>query len=546
MQQPIPGAGPRADRLVRALILITGLCATLVFSSCCLHPVPVTDPLPKVVIDAHTHLFNAHYLPIRGICLANGVPLAAADVLEIIILALTGDSHLGERAAQFETGSVTGRNATAHVRRAKQAATLSRAEVLTELIRPLNLATLQSRLTARHRATLRAFIGRPDALVEPGPDLTAEEIALALERARVFADRHAAVEARGLADLGGYLRFFSIVTSSERDQFGALAATYPAVNLFVDHMMDLQKTYGDDEPTFPFPLQVTKMKALQNENPGRILTFGAFDPFRRADALPAAQHAYEQGVVGFKFYPPDGYRPAGNVIPSITLEGTDQWHGRYDGITGGDLDQWNEAFFLFCIAHDLPIFIHCTPDGFESVKGYGLLMADPKFWKPVLEQERFRKLRLCFGHAGGTGLWFNGDAASAGFGQTVIELCETYDNVYCDAGYWEDVLTDAGVATLQQRLATLFAGHPGLGKKIVYGTDWFMVSQVDNYGAYLARMAQVFAAPSLVIYRDGFFAGNAARYLKLDQLAKDTRLDEGVRAKLAELVQKLPAGWNQP
>ncbi len=47
--------------------------ATLALSSCCSQAVKVRDPLPKVVIDAHAHVFNAFYLPIREICVSFAV-----------------------------------------------------------------------------------------------------------------------------------------------------------------------------------------------------------------------------------------------------------------------------------------------------------------------------------------------------------------------------------------------------------------------------------------------------------------------------------------
>jgi hypothetical protein len=70
-----------------------------------------------------------------------------------------------------------------------------------------------------------------------------------------------------------------------------------------------------------------------------------------------------------------------------------------------------------------------------------------------------------------------------------------------------------------------------------------MVTQEGNFAEYLARMARVFATPELAPYRDGFFSGNAARFLKLDELADDPRLPASSRSELAALVAKLPAGW---
>ena len=519
---------------------------SLLLASCGTQPVPVTSPLPAVVIDAHSHVFNAHYLPVRAICLSRGLSPDVAEAIEIVVLSLTDDSHLAEPALLSERGEAVDVLALRNLKRSVETMIRARTDVLAEVFTPARVAVIRAKLSPKQRHALLEFIGRPTVAAMADPLVTAEDLARALEKAGILSDRHGAGPALAANGISGYLRFLGVVISSERVQLKSLSRTFPKVDLFVAHMMDLENTY-DQQPTFPFALQVRKLMALQAENPKTLLMFGAFDPFRREAALPMAEAAYAEGVAGFKFYPPDGYRPAENFIPLLSLPDTNpaQWHHRYDNLTGADLDRWNKAFFDFCLLHDAPIFLHCTPMGFESVTGYGRIMADPQYWKSILQDPAYARLRVCFGHAGGTGLWFGGDPVSTAFGAEVVRWCETYDNVYCDAGFWETLLTDDGVTKLRGNLTDLFAAHPKLARKLVYGTDWFMVTQEEKFPEYLARMARVFDTPALAPYRDGFFSGNEARFLKLDELAQDPRLPAPTRARLASLVAQLPAGWKK-
>lgn len=57
-------------------------------------------------------------------------------------------------------------------------------------------------------------------------------------------------------------------------------------------------------------------------------------------------------------------------------------------------------FFDWCVQKNVPIFVHCTPEGFQTSKKLGL-NAHPKYWREILKERRWNKLRLCFGHAGG-------------------------------------------------------------------------------------------------------------------------------------------------
>ena len=519
---------------VLSLVLLAGCCTT---------SVTIPNP-PPVIIDIHTHLFNARYVPLREIAVSRGVPPLVAAVLAKLLLGICGDSRLAEPDAQSISLDFVTAEAGLLARRNAKAASSARAAVVREVFQPHDFRNILTtaeidQLRAYFRGQLKMRIKRT-----PATELSWDEIAEALEIIGILADQHGGkVQQMGLP-LEGYLRFIGTMLTSERGIAEALHRTYPSVDLFVHHMMDLEHSYGQP-PLFPFSRQIDKMLALDSANNGRSLMFAAFDPFRREQALPLAQHAYSLGAAGFKFYPPCGYRPANNTnFPPIDLDGTvkEQWNSRYAGITPDQINGWNEGFFGFCESNNIPIFVHCTPNGFESVAGYGALMADPKHWRPVLRKHP--TLRLCFGHSGGEGGWFDakGDGnLGTNYSAEVVRLCVESPNVYCEVAYLDPILTDTGMKRFQTNLVHVLRQHPSLSKKLMYGTDWHMLTQEDKHPYYLRQFNTVFDHPELVAMKADFFAGNAARYLRLRDLANDQRLNAALRQNLVEILSRLDA-----
>jgi predicted TIM-barrel fold metal-dependent hydrolase len=198
------------------------------------------------------------------------------------------------------------------------------------------------------------------------------------------------------------------------------------IGLVASHMMDLAPTYDqkeDRDTLFDFRTQqIPAMQSQQSAANGRMLYFVAYNPFRDhwkrdpaagpGQALAIVKKAYEsQGAFGVKIYPPSGYKPTANKIPgrpfSIAPQPHRQWRARYAPkgikITGEQLDARLDALYQWCSDNQVPIFTHCGQDEVQARKGYGKL-ANPSGWKPVLE--KFPKLRLCLGHAGGGGEWY--------------------------------------------------------------------------------------------------------------------------------------------
>jgi len=381
-----------------------------------------------------------------------------------------------------------------------------------------------------------------------------------------------------------------------------LKGDVPQVDLIIQHMMAMNSAMN--QPPGPVLAglqrprlidtteQAERMAQIQTKTQGKAAYFVAWDPFvskneaatnaarwrlglkaqgTLPEALRRVEHALKnEGAMGVKFYPPMGYRPTGNGCdfgsgdrgpfdskPAWPLDRKakrDAWAARYVGNPGWNaaaLDALNDLLFEFCACHGIPLFTHCNDGEMAASGGYGRF-AHPRAWRTVLEKHR--DLRICFGHAGGNAFWF--ETAPAGkkngsnheWGKLVLELCRCFPNAFCEIGIHSEIVDPGFAARFAVKVDDLLAreaqadGWP-LSQKIMYGTDWPMPiheTTVDYLRSYLEVWE---ASPLLRQHKQAFFAGNAARYLRLadhvaGQLTFGPRGES--RARFSGLLKRLP------
>lgn len=524
-------------------------CLSLVLASvsyAALEPNKPGQP-PLCVIDMHTHLFNARDLPLRGILASRAhIPPPVARAIEKVLWAWTtpAPSPLSPLSALDDVDTKAGMASDPEtgIRFPEPRLVMSNSDrnILKEYVGDDGLSPLTKIEESVSIEGQRKMEDRDVALV-----------AKALSKAG-FVSEHSSTEAKTfglLGDLGGYVDFVRVITRSHGSASKFMRQErYPEVDLFVHHMMDLERAHGST-PDVLFPDQITNMRRLDSRARGALLHFVAFDPFRDQYALGIVKRGYDEGAVGVKFYPPSGYRPVQNSIPDRTTQSgrAARWDSRYKNLTNRQLDGVCREFFEYAVRTQLPVFTHCTSHGFEAEPGYGK-NADPRYWEALLSTPEFRELRLCFGHSGGEGYWFrkDGDAApdeDENYGELVVELCLKYPNVYCEIGYLERILRPAGREKLKARLSSLLgkkspAGDWVFGDKIMYGTDWFMIEQVPGREKYLDAADALMKEIDGGKWRRKFFAGNAVKYLRLKELAEDSRFSDEQRTRWREIVQQ--------
>jgi predicted TIM-barrel fold metal-dependent hydrolase len=514
---------------------------------------PAVDGGPPVpVIDMHTHVFNARDLPMFGVLHSRrepvSVPAVVAKILKEVMIAWTPVDDLDD--AMPEPNRLTRDELPAVSLRKKADAS-------------------QRRLSDAERKDLAKFVKRPGLAQREGVaplELDYNDfslVALALAQANfppgeTEQDQPALQVDRLL--LPGFLDLLDIMTDgNQRIAWRLINHEYPKADLFVHHMMDMEKGYGE-LPARLFDEQMQRMAKLNARFDGKLLHFVAFDPFRRQDALETVKRGVALGGVGVKFYPPTGYRAANNKRPNRPIFASAyrkaRWDSRYKGLTNERLDAINEEFFQYCASNQVPIFTHCTPKGFEADKNYGR-MADPSYWATVLA--RHPSLRLCFGHAGGEAYWFADSTkavkkktqAARAFGTNVVDLCLRYTNVFCEVGFLDPVLDPDQMELLRNRLGSVVnlpspTGPWRFGDKIMYGTDWHMMHAVSGHREYLARFHELFATPELAMWHRKFFSGNAVVFLGLAGLGNDVRFPARDRQYWQQLVPRTTVNGQLP
>lgn len=505
--------------------------------------------LPNRVLDLHTHAFNARYLPLESI-IADAMKMNSsllANGVAKLLYRITGSSfednermqverrersksedeyyldvlweiteHELLQTTQLQSALLDERSKSSNVLVRDQAALLS--SDLLEIIE--ELASIDYSKEA-------AGIDLAEFLEEPTPreQLARESVSDLLKHAKRVVKKafwfvKKLMDPKAWGKLENYLEFFVGMLYSEKGMMKRLFDSYGSGMgpLQISHnMMDMQYGYPSEKPPYyPFhPVQVQRMQDLQREYPGKVFGLSAFDP-RREHWKKHADESLRKGLLGFKFYPSMGYKPSGNVVD----EKNKDWVPNI------------AEFFQFCVQHDCPIFMHCTPEGFQNRKKLGK-NADPHHWDPVLSEAALSNLRLCFGHAGGgiyeeddkllsAGWLANNDAEwndPGNYARKVVELCVTYPNVYCELGYILELFESKGRETFMLNLkrAANTAGNYNFMKKVAYGTDWHMPQIVDRTREYYNRFLEIFNEFEDGRYIDDFFWRNGYRYLKLGE-----------------------------
>lgn len=512
---------------------------------------------PELVVDIHTHLFNARFLPLKGVLESKGVPGWLAVPARTLFNLLTGKADFivdpGERFEAFVAATdqmdQLG-DALAQVVAAEMAARTTAGDLISFETGSLeeSTASLSALRTDDLYTVLEEIEGLYYAFSRKPPDLQARQLADVRkvvaglsERAEIaeverlgfmkewlynrfrkslrwlLKQLKAKIRSDAIAPAADYVKFILLMLSSEAALCDTLLNGYRPeqnVNLVVHLMMDMQKAFSNEQPYYPFyKTQIKRMADVVNSSHGRVTGFVAFDP-RRSDGLKIVKYGLRRGNCGVKIYPPLGYLPFGNTIEE---------RARF------------EQLYRHCQQERIPILAHCSPVGFEARKGDGV-RSDPDGWVEVLET--FPDLLLAYGHAGGRAVknvdpatgknayypgWYaknDGEWNSRrNFARKVVEHCWKYPNVYCDFSYFIDMLDDKDKARrFKQRFIAAYQDQNHdhrFADKAMYGSDWPMPRMSRRQGEYLDFMIDLFKDPALKPHKAKFFYKNAQRFLNL-------------------------------
>ncbi len=256
---------------------------------------------------------------------------------------------------------------------------------------------------------------------------------------------------------------------------------------------------GENQKTFSkWEMQLAQTIEALKLNPLRLIGMYHYDPRRwnyPRNEKPTSN--YQKGpwdypfneiisasgkglFIGFKIYPPLGYRPLDPRLPYL-----------HDKLKDGD------SFYNRCECEGIPILVHCSPGGMSTHEMKLYMQYDGKDKNPAIDEEipeetrkrlftpegyfwtnyvhprawrevliRFPNLRLCLAHFGGDE-WERG--LESDWITEIISLTEEYTNVYTDFSCWD---LENAKESFAQVLWNKQYSH--LKNKILFGTDWYM------------------------------------------------------------------------
>ena len=310
-----------------------------------------------------------------------------------------------------------------------------------------------------------------------------------------------------------------------------LAQMFPTVSLFTPALVDYD-AWSDDRP--PTPLwqqvliqeQIARLAAVGRVGrPGaHIHPFVAYDPRRQAEApaptggggpspastaIDLVRYAVTTGgFLGVKLYPPVGFAPFENVTLQPQLP------------FAAALDAALVLLYELCEAQEVPILTHASA---SNVYGLGFeRLVTPARWAPVLQ--RFPGLRLDLGHFGGELRAWTDEA---------VALVDAHPNVYADLSNSPLVYDDAFAARLRALLPELFAKHPRLKRRLMYGSDWWLSGLDPAATAAVERFRLVLSAVLTPDELADVMGRNALRFLGF--------LDEQNRPRSGAAARRLRA-----
>ncbi|TVZ14339.1 amidohydrolase family protein [Maribacter sp. MAR_2009_72] len=492
---------------------------------------------PKKLVDAHIHLFNARYLPLKAIIKKVFVLKPLAGPLAKLLNAITDD---------FDMDNIAGESAnfTEHTPKTEVIEWLVK-RTHTKLLEETGESFIEENLRNSNLFEALIELAKQRRVEQTGGnsfsaddflDKNSSEVSLVGENKAVilinqmfessfnediewsFSKLGSEESEKELQKYIGHehipvLTFLALMLSNEAKIYEQAINGYGNLkpHLLAHYMMDMKASYKKGKPYYDFhPTQSSNMMEIVKASNSKLVGFTAFNP-KNENAIQSVKKGLDMGNVGVKFYPPMGYLPYGDPNSKVRKRVSD--------------------FFKICKEDEIPVFTHCTPVGFQAKKGYGL-NSDPDYWQKLLEQPSYENLRICFGHAGGGDPnvkghdfhgWYSDEeqwASEECYARKVVELCERYPNVYCEVAHLHKIMeSEAHKNQFIENLVINFSNENATFKlkdKICFGTDWHMIGIVNAQKKYYELFLEIFQVGELKNSIDDFFANNFLRYLNMN------------------------------
>ncbi|MFM0356496.1 hypothetical protein PQR12_23630 [Paraburkholderia nemoris] len=191
----------------------------------------------------------------------------------------------------------------------------------------------------------------------------------------------------------------------------------------------------------------------------------------------------DYGFIGVKIYPPMGFYPFGNAtLPNKSNESNQT---RPDGAL---LDKKLLQMFTWCAANHVPVMAH-------SGESMGRDLESDEFGGPLGWRELLTKLANAADPPVANLAHFGGGSKSGGHqpNDWTIEFAtfmkgEGGKHLYGDLAYWDELRwcdsRHPDCKTAKSRIGDALAKNKGTAKRLMFGTDWHMLSREPDWPSY--------------------------------------------------------------
>ena len=514
--------------------------APVAASGCCLHGypkatsfgsreaavIPLVEPagvrahgLPTQVIDVHAHFFNASDVPVRGFvaeCIGHSqedpvlrrlIELAAPILEAIAGFAPTAGAELQQLRA-FDR-SIQGLSPAEASQRFATLIETDRTLAAGRLAKAINGTALERELLALKSSP--AAPPRRGSLSATDIRSIVDETRRPSPRGRI---RSLTASPSDVAD--GFIAFLVYMLSMRASNLETHHDAYASgpdafgIDLVLGSLVDFDY-WIDCPPRSAQDDQVALHARLAEGRPTYFKPLVAYNPWtdikQKGAGLARVVRAINHlGFAGVKLYPPIGFKPAGNADHPPP---TKKRHPDYD-----ELDRVLKVFFDKCAEICAPVLAHAARsngrDEFHDDFG------GPPGWRALIDSYAADAgvATIDFGHFGG-GTWMQDFA---------LLMQDKYERrLFGDLSYRPELICPPipdkpcleGRYRLRQALDVTFKDGKTVADRVMFGTDWLMLSLVKgwpDYPALVLESLQAIASPDEV---EKIFGLNAIRCFNL-------------------------------
>ena len=307
------------------------------------------------------------------------------------------------------------------------------------------------------------------------------------------------------------------------------------IDLFVPLMIDYEYWFKNT-PDTDLKTQIEFIyEGIIKPNRGRIHPFVPFDPARELafekgmknpDGTPETFGSFNlvkdaienKGFIGVKLYNAMGYKPFNNK----TVEANRRkiaLHKRKYVFSGEDYDRVLCRLYDYCAENDVPITTHCNMYGSESYPDASFDFGKAIFWRDVLNQTKYKKLRLNLAHFG-----WNPKQGYHGNNTWVKDICTMfleYENLYADVSHHR-IIGDKEQEQFKSDYQDLVRGFPIVKNRLLFGTDWHVNIRMNGYETFKENYIEILKYKNLfsISEIEDFLGGNSLRFLGIKKGSK--------------------------